>query len=122
MATPIQPNVSSVFLPVQDIERARSWYCRLLGLTTLPDIAADHLCCLPTEGAGLILDSMPKWRSAEGALPTYQTPAFMFKTADVGAAHRFMQELGAELVTEVQDGHWFSFRDPDGNLLMVCKG
>lgn len=122
MSTPIQPHVSSVFLPVQDIEKARAWYGRLLGLTSLPAIVAGHLCCLPTAGAGLVLDSMPNWRSAEGALPTYQTPAFMFQTGDIEAAYHFMQEQGAQMVTTIQDSHWFAFRDPDGNLLMVCNG
>ena len=28
---------------------------------------------------------------------------------------------GAEIVTEIENDHWFAFRDPDGNLLMVCR-
>jgi catechol 2,3-dioxygenase-like lactoylglutathione lyase family enzyme len=45
----------------------------------------------------------------------------MILTDDIQASYQFMQEQGVELVTDIENGHWFAFRDPDGNLLMVCK-
>jgi len=32
-----------------------------------------------------------------------------------------MQDSGADLVTGIENDQWFVFRDPDGNLLMVCQ-
>jgi catechol 2,3-dioxygenase-like lactoylglutathione lyase family enzyme len=111
-----------VFIPVRDIEQARDWYCRLLAITEEVPIVNGHLCPLPVEGPGIILDTMPMWRAKEaGGLRPLQTPAFMFPTDDLEGALRFMQEQGAELVTEIQHDHWFTFRDPDGNLLMVVR-
>ncbi|MGG1658392.1 VOC family protein [Brevibacillus sp. NRS-1366] len=32
-ASPIKTQVGSIFVPVKDIEKARSWYCQVLGLS-----------------------------------------------------------------------------------------
>jgi hypothetical protein len=40
---------------------------------------------------------------------------------DLAASFSFMKEKGGELVTKIEHDHWFAFRDPDGNLLMVCR-
>jgi catechol 2,3-dioxygenase-like lactoylglutathione lyase family enzyme len=120
--TPILNRLGSVFIPVRDIEKARDWYCGIMGIDpeTAP-IMNGHLCPLPMEGANIILDTMPMWGGKESSgPPVFQTPAFMFLTADLAAAYYFLKEQGAQLVTEIENDHWFAFRDPDGNLLMVC--
>nr|WP_255570688.1 VOC family protein [Cohnella sp. CFH 77786] len=111
------------FVPVRDIEKARDWYCRILGIPAeSAAIMNGHLCPLPMGEPGIILDTMPMWGGKEpGGAPTFQTPAFMLPTDDIHAAYSFMKEQGVELVTEIENGHWFVFRDPDGNHLMVCK-
>lgn len=40
--------------------------------------------------------------------------------SNIEAAYTFMKERGVELVTEIENGHWFVFHDPDGNKMMVC--
>ncbi|MCG7409946.1 VOC family protein [Paenibacillus sp. ACRRX] len=121
-ANPILNEISNVFIPVSNIEAARDWYCTLLGLSVECDIIGGHLCSLPMrDGTGIILDTMPMWGGkAPGGPPTYQTPAVMLKTDDIYASFAYMQERGIELVTEIENGHWFVFKDPDGNLLMIC--
>lgn len=120
--SPIQNQIGGTFIPVRDIEKARNWYCKILGISETPEIMGGHLCPLPMKGAGLILDTMPGWGGkVPGGAPTYQTPAFMFATDDIEASYQFMEDNGVELVTDIEHGHWFAFRDPDGNLLMVCK-
>lgn len=47
----------------------------------------------------------------------------MFDTADIDAAYEHMKRNGIEPVTEVQrfpNVSWFKFKDPDGNLHMIC--
>ena len=120
---PIKNKVGSVFVPVRDIEQSRSWYCRVLGLKEADcEIMNGHLCPLPMEGTGVILDTMPKWGGdgPDGA-PSIETPAFMLMTEDLEGSLAYMKALGVELVTEIEHDHWFVVKDPDGNKLMICR-
>jgi len=81
-----------------------------------------HIFVAPMDGtAGLVLDAMPNWRNEHGDIPTYQVPAFQFLTDDIQASYQFMKENNVELVTEILDHFYFVFKDPDGNLLMICQ-
>ncbi|CAM3688753.1 VOC family protein [Marinicrinis lubricantis] len=122
-ASPIKNKVGSIFIPVRDIEKSRSWYCRVLGLNeTDCQIMNGHLCPLPMEGTGVILDTMPMWGGDQpGGAPSIDTPAFMFVTDDLQASLEYMKQIGAELVTEIEHDHWFVVQDPDGNKLMICR-
>ncbi|MDG0790689.1 VOC family protein [Cohnella ginsengisoli] len=122
-ASPIGRRVASVFIPVKDIERSRTWYCRLLGFEeTERDILFGHICVLPLDGADVVLDTMPKWGGAEpGGAAAIETPVLMLPTPDLEASLAYVDALGAERLTDIEDGHWFVFKDPDGNKLMICK-
>lgn len=122
-ASPVKNKVGGIFIPVRDIERSRSWYCRVLGLNEADcPVHAGHLCPLPMEGTGIVLDTMPRWGGSEpGGAPSIATPAFMLLTDDLEGSLRFMREIGADLVTGIEHNHWFVVKDPDGNLLMVCR-
>lgn len=121
--TPIKNKVGSIFVPVRDIEKSRSWYCQILGLNEDDcEIISGHLCALPMEGTGVMLDTMPKWGGDRpGGAPSIETPAFMLMTEDLQASLIYMKELGVELVTEIEHNHWFVVKDPDGNNLMICR-
>jgi len=121
-ASPIHGRLQGAFIPVRDIHAAKSWYSRLLGLTESGEIVNGHLYALPIDGPSIILDEMPMWggNNPDGP-PVYQTPAFMLQSNDIKEAFRFMREQGTDLVTDIQDGKWFAFRDLDGNLLMICE-
>jgi hypothetical protein len=122
-ASPIKNKVGSVFVPVTDMERSRAWYCRVLGLKAEDcQIIGGHLCPLPMEGTGVILDTMPMWGGDQpGGAPSIQTPAFMLMTADLQGSLAFMKSIGVELVTEIEHDHWFVVKDPDGNKLMITR-
>jgi hypothetical protein len=57
----------------------------------------------------------------EGGPPNIKTPAFMFLTSDLQASFEYMKQIQVELVTEIEHNHWFVIKDPDENLLMVCR-
>ncbi|MEK3659572.1 VOC family protein [Paenibacillus sp. FSL F4-0236] len=122
--SPIKNLIGSVFIPVHDIEKARSWYCQVLGLQEANHpIMNGHLCPLTMQGStGIILDTMPMWGGLEpeGA-PPITTPALMLITDDLQASFNYMKELGVEIVNEIQDQQWFVVKDPDWNKLMICK-
>jgi predicted enzyme related to lactoylglutathione lyase len=126
MTHPVKNRIGAMFVPVRDVLKARDWYRGLLGLPADDQpLNPAHLCVVPLQdGRDLILDEMPMWGGNEpDGPPTYRTPAFMFDTDDVYTAHTYVGEYGGELVTEVNEIDplgWFAFRDPDGNLLMVC--
>lgn len=123
--SPVKNLIGSVFIPVKDLERARRWYCQVLGLREADCTIKknSHLCSLPMQGTtGIILDTMPMWGGleAEGA-PPITTPAFMLITDDLQASFNYMKDLGVEIVTDIQDEQWFVVKDLDGNKLMICK-
>jgi len=112
-----RPRIGAIFVPVRDIEAARHWYARLLGAADVPVIRHRHLAVFPTTGGGpdLVLDSRI-FAAASGR----NAALFHFVADDIAAAHDHVTALGAEILAPIQSGHWFTFRDPDGNVLMAC--
>ncbi|MDR6550289.1 VOC family protein [Paenibacillus qinlingensis] len=113
---PVKNQIGGVFIPVSNIENARDWYCDILGLPTDGELFFGHIYILPMEGPNIVLDS--KIYSPENV---YQVPSFQFRTEDIQQAYEFMRAKNVQLTTGIENDHWFNFRDPDGNLLMVCK-
>ncbi|BCB03680.1 VOC family protein [Bacillus sp. KH172YL63] len=120
MKSPIRNKISGVFIPVHDISMAKEWYSNMLGLPGGEE-HFDHLFVADMEGTGMILDTMPMWRDENGRLPRLNFPAVQFATDDIHAAYQFMKEHGVELETEIVNDQFFVFKDPDGNMLMVCQ-
>ncbi|MFD1851330.1 VOC family protein [Oceanobacillus bengalensis] len=116
MSSPILNQIGTVFIPVSNIEKARDWYCEILGLDTKGEIQFGHLYMLPMNGSGIVLDS--KIYSKDNV---FRTPAFHFNTENIDDAYQFMKEKNVNIITEIRHEHYFNFKDPDGNLLMICK-
>lgn len=120
--SPLISEVQGVFIPAKDIERAKEWYSRILGIPVASQRGKDHHYSLPVDGIETILDEMPYWRKNRlDGPPVYQTPAFKLQTKNIHDAYRFMIEQGVHCSTEVEDDSWFVFQDLDGNLIMVCE-
>ncbi|WP_219837626.1 VOC family protein [Paenibacillus sp. R14(2021)] len=107
----------AIFIPVSNIISARAWYCSILNLEPNYEIIAGHLCCIPFDnnGLNLVLDS--RIYNEESL---YKNPSFHFNTDDIHKAYDYLKERNVELVTEIEHGQWFNFKDPDGNVLMIC--
>ena len=55
-------------------------------------------------------------------LPSNQ-PLFNLSAEDIHVAYEHVKDLGAEIVSQIQhfpDLSEFCFKDPDGNILMIC--
>jgi catechol 2,3-dioxygenase-like lactoylglutathione lyase family enzyme len=118
MNNPIQNKISSVFLHVRSVERSANWYHRLFGFPERKSTYdAIHSLRMSEDSPGLILDQLTtKFNRSE-------RPLFMFHSNDVRADYRYVKSLGIEVVWNIEDHGdmaFFTFRDPDGNLLMVC--
>lgn len=116
MLKPILNQIGTTFIPVKDIEKAKDWYCDLLQLPPDGEILFGHLYVLPMNGTGVVLDS--KIYSEENM---YTTPPFHFNTTSIEEAYQYMNNKGVEMVTEIENNHWFNFKDLDGNILMICQ-
>lgn len=116
MDNPILNQIGTVFIPVSNIEKARDWYCDILGVKTDGIIQFGHLYVLPMEGTGIVLDS--KIYSADRV---FKTPAFHFNTNNIEDAFHFMKDKDVDLLTQIEHNHYFNFKDPDGNILMICQ-
>ncbi|WP_400163069.1 VOC family protein [Brevibacillus sp. TJ4] len=117
MKRTISNQIGAVFVPVRDIERARDWYSAILDLPIEGDIQFGHLYCIPMEsGTQLVLDSKIYREESRR-----ETPLFHFNTDDIDAAYADLKEKDVTILTDIEHGHWFTFQDPDGNVLMVCK-
>ncbi|RTE09020.1 VOC family protein [Paenibacillus whitsoniae] len=113
---PILNQIGTVFIPVSNIEHARDWYCDILGVPVEGEILFGHLFVVPMKGTSLVLDSKIY---AEDRV--FRVPAFHLNTTDIDAAYAFMKEKQVNLLTPIEHQHWFNFKDPDDNVLMVCK-
>lgn len=115
MLNSIKRQIGAVFVPVSDIETATSWYTDLLGLARRPEVQFGHLAVLPmSAGPAIVLDS----KGFVG--PHDRKPLFHLTTDDLPAALAYMTSKGVSLATEITDGVFFNFKDPDGNLIMVA--
>src|SRR5690625_3857666 len=97
MKSPILNELGTVFIPVSDIEKARDWYCDILGLNPDGEIQFGHLYVIPMNGTGIVLDSKIY---AEDRV--FKAPAFHFNTKDIEGAFQFMTKKGVNLLTEIE--------------------
>lgn len=117
--TIIKNKVGAIFIPVRNIHEAREWYCSLLNLEPSYEILFEHLCCIPLDnnGLNLVLDS--KIYNVDSYA---QLPMFHFNTDNIHEAYQFLKNKGIEIVNHLEDdGHYFTIKDPYGNILMICK-
>lgn len=114
--SPILNQIGTVFIPVSDIAQARDWYCDLLGLPNDGEILFGHLYVIPMNGTGIVLDSQIYSNQA-----VFQVPAFHLNTNNIEEAYAYMKSKNIQIVTGIEDSQWFNFKDPDGNMLMICK-
>ncbi|HET7560611.1 MAG TPA: VOC family protein [Limnochordia bacterium] len=120
---PLKHQVTGIFIPVADVARARAWYQSVLGLSP-GEILFGHLCCIELDGGPTLL--LDQQLTPEGASAAQRGgyPLFMFATDDIHASLERLRAAGVEIVEyggqAVQNGHWFNFKDCEGNLLMAC--
>lgn len=116
MKSPILNQIGTVFIPVSEIDKARDWYCDLLGIQAKGEIQFGHIFVIPMSGTGIVLDS--KIYSPSKVI---KTPLFHFNTENIEEAFHYMKEHNIELLSEIEHNHYFNFADADGNHLMICK-
>ncbi len=118
-ASPIQNRIGVVFIPVNDMERARAWYGKLFGVEPGTPSHESGICDIPMQdGLSILLD-------ANTPVTEHSVqPLCFFWTEDMPATLEHLQSIGAAITSDVTDigsVAFVTFRDPDGNPLMVCQ-
>jgi len=114
------------FLVVEDQDRSRQWYERVLGAKTVLErdpviMRVANSWIILNVGGGPTEDKPDV--TLETPSDSHRTSAFLnIRVADIDAAYRDWRAAGAEFLTEPQDrGAEIRcyMRDPDGHLIEV---
>ena len=123
MNSPIVNRIDTVFVHVTDLEKSVHWYSKLLGVDIKNKVQEPiYTFDMGVGRPGLTLDNHC-FDDRYEFVPQNQ-PLFNLSTEDIDVSYQFVQQLGAEIVTEIQrypDLSEFSFKDPDGNIIMICS-
>jgi glyoxylase I family protein len=112
----IKEKLIGVMLYAQDLQRASSWYCENLGLV-LADHHFDDFVELALDGRYV----MHLFKDRD--LSPVTKPVFSFDTENIDEAYRLLASKGVEVypIETYGDHRSFSFKDCEGNMLMISK-
>ena len=121
---PIENRIDTIFIHVTDLKRSVDWYSRLLGLDVNEDTIQSPIFTFDMGPGrpGLTLDDHGL-EEVYDYQPSNQ-PLFIFSTEDIDSAYQHVKNMGAESISNIQtfpDLSEFTFKDLDGNILMVCN-
>jgi len=114
-----------VIIPVSDQDRALEFYTETLGFEKRADVPfgdGDRWLEVAPEGSGAAIAIMPP---RPGQTPHNDQACVVFTTTDLDADHAALKERGVD-VEDPMGGEgpvprMFSFRDPDGNMLLEVE-
>lgn len=124
MKSPIQNKVNTIFIHVRDLKRSVKWYSELIGQPYDLSTVARPVYNLPVnQEVGITLDAGPEnMKKGAGGLGY---PLFNFHTEDIDQAYEFVTQLNYDIASEIirfDDLSFFTVRDPDENIIMICSG
>lgn len=122
MGSPIANRIDTIFVHVTDLEKSVKWYGELLGLEIKGEVHGPiYTFDMGVGRPGLTLDNHCFDDNYE--VKPLNQPLFNLSASDINEAYDHVTKLCAETVSEIQhfpDLSEFSFKDPDGNIIMVC--
>ncbi|MGY0693936.1 VOC family protein [Virgibacillus sp. FSP13] len=124
MTSPIKNQINTIFVHVSDLASSVKWYSQLLGQEfDLSNVSKPVYNLQINHHTGLTLDGGP-----EGVLKQDQSsnyPLFNFHTDDIQKSYEYVNRLGYQIESEIvhfDDFAFFTIRDPDQNVVMICTG
>jgi catechol 2,3-dioxygenase-like lactoylglutathione lyase family enzyme len=112
--------IDTVILRVSDIAKSKQWYVQKLGLKEIHYDEKLKLVVLDTFSP----TSLTIWETDEKIAPNPRTTTYLiFRTTDAGKAHEKLRKQDVN-VGELVTDHvvtYFTFSDPDNNVLEVCQ-
>lgn len=116
---PVSNQIGGVFMHVSNMEKSVNWYHRLFGMPERSSVTDKVHSVRMDGGSDFVLDQ----HGYDRGLATEDRPILMFESPDVHAAYRFVQKVGIPIEWEIEEYPgmaFFTIRDPDRNLLMIC--
>lgn len=113
--------IDYIRVPVTDIDRAKDFYGRILGLPLDPN--SPHDDWVEYEAGNVTLAVMTPHTHDSEFIPL-PPGTLAFRVPDVAEARRLLEEAGVEFRGETLDTgvcHMAFFSDPDGNALMLHR-
>jgi catechol 2,3-dioxygenase-like lactoylglutathione lyase family enzyme len=124
LKSPIQNRVHTIFIHVSNLERSVEWYCNLLGQDhDLSTVKRPVYNLQVNSQVGITLDAGPDDTSKH--LGGLDHPLFNFHTDDIDEAYDYIKQLNYDIDSEIirfEDLSFFTVRDPDQNVIMICTG
>ena len=111
--------IGTVFLPVRDPAAASVWFQKSFDLT---EYAVDDWAAVLVDSAGIKLTLLGP-TSGVPATPGLPWATHNLVVEDVFATHARMADEGYAVTNVTGDPaicSYFSMRDPDGNVLLIC--
>ncbi|WEK56065.1 MAG: VOC family protein [Candidatus Cohnella colombiensis] len=112
----IKEKLIGVMLYAKDLQRSSTWYCEMLGFK-LADHNFDDFVELTIDGQYV----MHLFKDID--LTPITRPVFSFNTDNIEDAYQSLVNSGAEIysIETYGDHRSFSFKDCDGNILMISQ-
>lgn len=121
--SPIICKINNVFIHVSNLEESAKWYSDLLGLPFHKSNVKSPVYNIPLPSeTGLTLDDHTF--DPDFKLQPSEHVLFNFFVRDIDEAYEFVKSKGIIIVKEIErigDFAYFTFKDLDGNVLMICN-
>lgn len=112
--------IDTVIVRVSDIERSKVWYTEKLGLRAIHEDEKLKLVVLDTFSP----TSLTLWETDEKIQPNPRATTYpIFRTINAKDANEQLRGRDVK-VGDLTTDHvvtYFTFQDPDGNILEVCR-
>lgn len=123
LKSPIASRVDTIFIHVTNLEKSVQWYSTLLGVEVHGEVRGPIYTFDMGEGRpGLTIDNHCFEEVYE--LQPLNHPLFNLSTPDINEAYEHVKNMGVTFISDIQhypDLSEFTFKDPDGNILMICS-
>ncbi|MED5243456.1 MULTISPECIES: VOC family protein [Priestia] len=122
MPSPVFNKMNTVFIHVSNLKSSVKWYSELLNQEYKMSEVRNPVYNLKIDGeTGLTLDAGPE--GTEKQIVASLHPIFNFHTEDIKEAYEFVKELHYTIdspITSFEDFSFFTIKDPDGHVVMIC--
>ena len=118
-------NLGFVVLYVRDLEKSKSFYTDVLGLTVMEAISGPTFVTLRPEGGAMVgLQDRAASQLPPGKEEQSGSVELSFEVDDVDDTWSKWKDRGVELLTDPMDlpfGRYFLAKDPEGHYLSVYR-